>query len=318
MRVFVTGSTGFVGSAVVKELLAAGHTVAGLTRSDKGVEQLKAQGVEVIRGTIEDVALLEATAAKNDAVIHLAFVHDFSRFVEACQIDRAAITALGNGLVKAGGGIEHSLVVTSGTMMISRGEFGALLTEDSPMNTESPLAKARGPSEQVCLDFAKKENGGLRASVVRLAPVTHGPGGVSGFAGHLANIALQSGKSAYVGNGLNQWSAGHKDDAALLYRLAAEKAVPGSVYHANGEQGIQVKVLAEAIGKELGVPVESLEAGPAAMQHFSWFMHPCSTDNIVSSDKTQKALGWTPKGATLLEEVPEIVAFAKSSAAAAH
>ncbi|CAK7236555.1 hypothetical protein SCUCBS95973_009646 [Sporothrix curviconia] len=317
MHVFVTGSTGFVGSSVVKELLAAGHTVSGLTRSDKGAEQLKAQNVEVVRGTIEDVALLEATAAKSDAVIHLAFIHDFARFVEACQIDRAAITALGNGLVKAGGGVDRSLVVTSGTMMISRGEFGALLTEDSPLNTESPISQARGPSEQVCLDFAKPENGGIRASVVRLAPVTHAPGGRSGFAGLLVNIALTSGKSAYVGQGLNQWSAGHKDDAAVLYRLAAEKAVPGSVYHANGEQGVQVKVLAETIGKELGLPVESIE-GPAAMEHFKWFMLPCTTDNIVSSEKTQKALGWTPKGATLLEELPTIVAFVKSDAAAAH
>ncbi|CAK7241788.1 MAG: hypothetical protein STHCBS139747_003259 [Sporothrix thermara] len=318
MRVFVTGSTGFVGYAVVKDLLAAGHTVVGLTRSDKGAEQLKALNVETVRGTIEDVALLEATAAKVDAVIHLAFVHDFARFVECCQIDRAAIMALGNGLVKAGGGSERSLVVTSGTMMTDRGERGFLLTEDSPINTKNPMAQGRGPSEKVCLDFAKPENGGLRASVVRLPPVVHGPGGMSGFAGHVALLSLQTGKSAYVGDGKNRWAAVHRDDAAVLYRLAAEKAVPGSIFVATGEQGVEVKALAEAIGAGLGVPVVSVE-GAAAAEHFSWFMQPSTADNVASSEKTQKTLGWTPKCVTLLEDVPVILEFTKTMAAqAAH
>ncbi|CAK7202860.1 hypothetical protein SEUCBS139899_005587 [Sporothrix eucalyptigena] len=316
MRVFVTGSTGFVGSAVVKELLANGHSVVGLTRSEKGVAQLKTQDVEVVNGTIEDVALLESTAATVDAVIHLAFVHDFSRFVEACEIDRAAITALGKGLVKAGGGLSKSLVVTSGCMMVSQGDRGTVYDETSPINTHSPLAKARGPSEQVALDFAKPENGGLRASVVRLAPVTHDvDGGLSGFAGHLAGIAIQTGKSAYVGDGLNQWSAGHRADAAALYRLAAEKATPSSIFHANDEQGVEVKALAEAIGKELNVPIVSLDHAAAA-DHFSWFLHPCATDNIVSSEATQKALGWTPTHPKLLANMPAIVAYAKKAAAA--
>ncbi|KAL1901100.1 hypothetical protein Sste5346_002167 [Sporothrix stenoceras] len=315
MRVFVTGATGFVGTAVVKEFLSAGHTVVGLSRSESGVEKLKALGAEPLHGTIEDVALLESTAATADAAIHLAFVHDFSKFVEACATDRAAITALGKGLVKAGGGNQRSLVVTSGTMLTSTGVRGVVLNEASPIQLTNPMAQARGPSEQVCLDFAKTENGGLRVSVVRLPPVTHGADGVSGFAGHLANIAIQTGKSAYVGDGLNKWSAGHRDDAALLYRLAAEKATPGSVFHANAEQGVVVKELATAIGKELGLPIESLE-GEAAAAHFSWFAHPSSVDNVVSSQITQDALGWKPTHVTLLEDVPAIVAYAKKVAAA--
>lgn len=315
MRVFVTGSTGFVGSAVVKEFLSAGHTVVGLTRSDKGVDQLKSLGAEAVHGTIEDVTLLESTAATADAAVHLAFVHDFSKFVESCATDRAAITALGNGLVKAGGGVQRSLVVTSGSMLLSTAERGTVLTEASPINLTNPLAQARGPSEKVCLDFAKEENGGLRASVVRLPPVTHGPGGVSGFAGHLATVALKSGKSAYVGDGLNKWSAGHRDDAALLYRLAAEKAAPGSVFHASVEQGVVVKDLATAIGKELGLPVVSIE-GETAAEHFGWFFHPSAADNVVSSQITQETLGWKPTHVTLLEDVPAVVEFVKTAAAA--
>lgn len=315
MRVFVTGSTGFVRSAVVEEFLSAGHTVVGLTRSESGVDKLKALGAEAVHGSIEDVALLESTAATADAAIHLAFVHDFSKFVEACATDRAAIAALGKGLVKAGGGSQRSLVVTSGTMLLSTGQRGVVLTEESPIQLSNPMAQARGPSEQVCLDFAKQENGGLRASVVRLPPVTHGADGVPGFAGHLANIAIQTRKSAYVGDGLNKWAAGHRDDAAQLYRLAAEKATPGSVFNAAVEQGVVVKEIATLIGKELSVPVESLE-GEAAAAHFSWFAHPSAVDNVVSSQITQDTLGWKPTHVTLLEDVPAIVAFAKKAAAA--
>ncbi|KIH93236.1 oxidoreductase [Sporothrix brasiliensis 5110] len=315
MRVFVTGSTGFVGSSVVKEFLSTGHSVVGLTRSEKGVEQLKALGAEAVNGTIEDVALLEATAATVDAAVHLAFVHEFSKFAEACATDRAAITALGNGLVKAGGGAQRSLVVTSGTMLLASSKRGEVLTEASPFQTASPLAAARGPSEKVCLDFAKKENGGLRASVVRLPPVTHGPGGVSGFAGHLASVAIKTGKSVYVGDGQNRWSAGHRDDAAQLYRLAAEKAEPGSVFHASVEQGVLVKDIATAIGKQLGLPIESLE-GDAVDAHFNWFAIPCRSDNVVSSQVTQETLGWKPTHVTLMEDLPAIVEFAKTAAAA--
>lgn len=304
MRVFVTGSTGFVGTAVVKELLSAGHTVLGLTRSDKGIEQLKSQGAEPLRGTLDDLELLGKAASGCDAAIHLAFEHGPTNFVQSCAKDRAAIAALGDALV-ATSGTNKALVVTSGTMLLGNG--GDLRTEDDPINFSNAMAQARGPSEQVCLDYAKK---GLRAAVVRLPPITHGPGS-SGFAGHFAVIALTKGKSAYVGDGQNRLCAGHRDDAALLYRLAAEKAEPGSVFHAVSEDGVVVKDIATAIGKQLHLPVVSVQ-GETATEHFGWFCGPSAVDNFVSSKKTQERLGWEPTHVTLLEDIPAIVDFART------
>lgn len=303
MRVFVTGSTGFVGTAVVKELLLAGHQVLGLTRSDKGAEQLKTQGAEALHGTLEDLESLKKGASGCDAAIHLAFDHGFSNFAASCVKDRAAITALGDALVAAGGDT-RSLVVTSGTMVL---DYGVLGTEDAKISLTNPRALARGPSEQVCLDYAKK---GLRASVIRLPPVTHGPGS-SGFAGVFAYISLQKGSAAYIGDGQNRWCAGHRDDAAVVYRLAMEKAEPGSIFHAVGEEGVFVKDIADAVGKELGLPVVSLDATAAADQ-FGWFQFGVGADGIASSQKTQEWLGWKPTHAKLLEDIPAIVEFAKS------
>ncbi|KAK9371083.1 hypothetical protein V1509DRAFT_173351 [Lipomyces kononenkoae] len=305
MRVFVTGSTGFVGSAVVKELLSAGHNVLGLARSEKGVEQLKSQGAEALYGTIEDLEVLKKGASECDAVIHLAFVHNFDDFAGSCATDRAAITAMGSTLAAAGG--DRALVITSGTMGLTHGKLG---DEDDLADMTSPLGASRGASEPVCLDFAKH---GVRASVVRLPPTTHGPG-FSGFMGPFITVALQKSVSAYVGDGQNRWCAGHRDDAAKLYRLAMEKAKPGSIFHAVAEEGVPVKDLATEVGKQLNIPVVSIP--PAKVQeHFGWFHFGVVADNMASSVKTSERLGWTPTGSTVIEDVPVIIDYLKSQGA---
>lgn len=305
MRIFVTGSTGFVGTAVVKELLSAGHQVLGLTRSDKGVEQLKSQGAEPLYGTLEDLEVLKKGASECDAVIHLAFVHNFADFVGSCATDRAAITAMGTVLAAAGG--DRALVITSGTMMLARGKLG---DEDDEPDTTNPMAVARGASEPVCLDFAKQ---GVRTSVVRLPPTTHGPGG-SGFMGFFVDVALKKGVSAYIGEGQNRWCAGHRDDAAKLYRLAVEKAKPGSIFHAVGEEGVPLKDLATEVGKQLNIPVVSIPPEKGE-DHFGWFRMSVAADNPASSVKTRERLGWTPTSPTVIEDIPVIIDFVKSKAA---
>ncbi|RHZ50506.1 SDR family oxidoreductase [Aspergillus thermomutatus] len=305
MRIFVTGSTGFVGSAVVKELLSAGHQVLGLTRSDSGIKQLESQGAEALHGTLEELDVLKKAASECDAVIHLAFVHDFANFAGACATDRAAITAMGSVLAAAGGG--RALVITSGTMLLPRGK---LVDEDDAPDMTNPMSAARGPSEQVCLDFAKQ---GVRASVVRLPPTTHGPG-ASGFMSLFVIVALQKGVAAYVGDGQNRWCAGHRDDAARLFRLAAEKATPGSIFHAVGEEGVPLKEIAAVVGEQLDIPAVSIP--PEQVEdHFGWFRFGVVADNVASSAKTMERLGWTPAGVTLIEDVPAIIDFVKSQAA---
>jgi nucleoside-diphosphate-sugar epimerase len=304
MRIFVTGSTGFVGSAVVKELLSAGHEVLGLSRSDKGVEQLKSQGAETLKGTIEELEVLKKGATECDAVIHLAFVHNFADFAGSCATDRAAISAMGSALATAGG--DRALVITSGTMMLAGGKLG---DEDDDFDHTNPMAAARGASEHVCLDFAKQ---GVRAIVIRLPPTTHGFGS-SGFLGHFITIAQQKGISGYVGDGQNHWSAGHCDDAAKLYRLAVEKAKPGSIFHAVGEEGVMLKDIANEVGKQLGIPVVSITP-EKAVANFGWF-HICVTaDNIASSAKTKERLGWTPTCATAIEDVPAVIKYKNTQA----
>ncbi|KAK9235758.1 hypothetical protein V1525DRAFT_409076 [Lipomyces kononenkoae] len=307
MRVFVTGSTGFVGSAVVEELLSAGHKVLGLTRSDKGVEQLKSQGAEALHGTIQDLEVLKKGASECDAVIHLAFdlTNGFADFASSCATDRAAITAMGSVLAAAGG--DRALVITSGTMSLARGKLG---DEDDGVDMTYPMGMARSASEPVCLDFAKQ---GVRTSVVRLPPTTHGPGG-SGFMGPFVSTALQKGVSAYVGEGQNRWSAGHRDDAAKLYRLAMEKAKPGSIFHAVAEEGVPLKDIATEVGKHLNIPVVSIPPEKVG-DHFGWFQFGIMADNLASSAKTRERLGWTPTGPTVIEDVPVIIDFMQSKAA---
>jgi nucleoside-diphosphate-sugar epimerase len=305
MRVFVTGGTGFVGTAVVKELLSAGHTVLGLARNDKAVEKLKSQGVEPFVGSLEDLESLKKGASQCDAVIHLAFDHNFADFVGSCAKDQAAIAAMGSALVAAGG--SRALVITSGTMMLKKGQLG---DEDDAPDTSNPLTASRGAAETACLDYAKK---GLRASVVRLPPTTHGPGS-SGFMSPLINTALEKGVSAYIGDGQNRWCAGHRDDAAKVYRLAMEKANPGSIFHAVGEEGVLAKDLATEVGKQLGIPVVSIPQEKVA-EHFGWFAFGAPANNLASSEKTKERLGWAPTGHTVIEDIPVIIDYIKSQAA---
>lgn len=240
-----------------------------------------------------------------DAVIHLAFGGTFADFAGACARDRAAITAIGTALASTGG--HRAFVITSGTMLLARGKLG---DEDDGPDTTNPLSAARGASEPVCLDFAKQ---GVRTSVVRLPPTTHGPG-ASGFLRPLIATALQKGVSAYIGEGQNHWCAGHRDDAAKLYRLAVEKAKPGSIFHAVGEEGVTLKDIATRVGHLLDIPVASIPSEDAET-HFGWFQLPAAADNIASNRKTREQLGWTPEGPTVLDDIPLVIEFVKAQTA---
>ena len=284
MRVFVTGATGFVGSAVVQELLAHGHKVLGLARSDDGEAALKAAGAEVVRGVLEDADALSRAAASADGVIHTAFNHDFSRFAESCDLDRRAIEALGEGLA----GSDKPLLVTSGTARLAAGR--AALETDLPV--EGPgLPRV---SEATAANLLSK---GVRASTVRLAPSTHGAGD-HGFVPMLIDIARRTGVSAYIGDGENRWSGVHRLDAAKVYRLALERGVGGERYHAVAEDGVAFRDIAAAIGRGLNLPVESRPP-----EHFGWFALFAGMDALTSSAWTREALGWTPTGPGLIEDI---------------
>ncbi|KAK7935579.1 oxidoreductase [Apiospora marii] len=312
MRVFVTGSTGFVGTAVVNELLSAGHTVVGLTRSDAGVaqlESLRAQGadVEALRGTLEDLPLLRRAAAASDAVLHLAYNHDdFSKYAEACATDRAAIGALAAALE----GTAKPLVITSATTGLLA-QDGHDPAEDDRADPAHPWSALRSQSEELCREFAARPDAdkAVRAMIVRLSPTTHGPGS-SGFMSVLVGAALRNGAAAYVGDGRNAWSACHRDDAARLYRLVMEKGRSGAAYHAVGEEAVPVRDLAEAIGSRLGLPAVSLKPDQVKA-HYGWFGF-AGANQRASSVKTQEELGWNPTGPTVVEDTAIIVDFIKA------
>ena len=286
MRVFVTGATGFVGSAVVQDLLGAGHQVLGLVRSDAGAKALAATGAEPHRGDLEDLDSLSRGAAAADAVIHTAFNHDFSRFAANCELDSQAIAALGAPLAGSG----RPLIVTSGTGLLAPGR---LVDEDFAVPADSPFPRV---SEQAA--FALE---GVNASVVRLPPSVHGDGD-HGFVPILIGMAREKGVSVYIGEGRNHWPAVHRLDAARLYRLALEKGSAGARYHAVAEQGIAFRDIAAVIGRRLAVPVVSKSPEEAA-EHFSWFAHFAAIDNRASSQRTRDALGWAPQQPGLIADL---------------
>lgn len=292
MRIFLTGATGFIGSALVPELLAAGHQVIGMTRSDAGAAALAAAGAEVHFGTLEEPESLTRGAEKADGVIHLAFDHDFSRFVDNCEKDRRAITALGTALA----GSDRPLVITSGTGLGSPGH-GLLAVEDVT-NTDHP--NPRVASE---LTGNQLLEAGINLSVVRL-PQVHDTRR-QGLISPLIAIARERGVSAYVGAGLNRWPAGHLADAARLYRLAVEKAEAGARYHAVGEEGITAREIAETLGRKLGLPVRSIAAEEAG-EHFGWMGIFVGMDMPASSALTQERLGWRPTGRSLIADLNEL------------
>ena len=285
MRVFVTGATGFIGSALIPELMNAGHKVLGLTRSDAGAKSLAAAGAEVHRGSLEDLESLKSGAAKSDAVIHLAFVHDFSKFLENCETDRRAIEALGSALV----GSDRLLIATSGTLLVAPGRLAT--EEDAPtgpiprLNTEKEAAALVGPGVRICL--------------VRL-PQVHDQN-KQGLVTYLVDIARAKGVSAYVGDGMNRWSAAHLSDTARLYRLALDKGSAGC-YHAVAEEGVPVRDIAEVIGRRLKLPVVAKTPAEAA-EHFGTMGGFAALDGAASSALTRERLGWRPVGPGLIADL---------------
>ena len=288
MRIFVTGAPGFIGSALIPNLMKAGHQVLGLTRSEAGAEKLRAVGAEVLQGNIEDLDSLRDGAAKTDGVIHLAFNHDFSDFQKNCENDRKAIEAIGEVLV----GSNRPFVVTSGTAIANSGD-GQLATEDSPTSSWNP----RAASEAAVKVLTSR---GVNTTVVRL-PQVHDTR-KQGLVPFITAVAREKRVSAYIGDGSNRWPAAHVSDVARLYHLAFEKAEPGAIYHAVDEEGVSMKAIAEALGRGLKVPVISIKPEEAEA-HFGWLGMFAGHDMPASSALTQKKLNWKPVGPGLIADL---------------
>ena len=292
MRVFVTGATGFIGSAVVQELLAAGHQVLGLARSDASAEALAQTGAEVHRGDLSDTESLAAGARTCDGVAHLAYIHDFSDMAGAGAADRGAIEAFGATLAGSG----RPLVVTSGTLLVSPGR---LATEEGTV-VSGPASHPRAASEELALALATQ---GVRVSVLRLPPSVHGDGD-HGFVPALIGIARAQGVSAYIGDGQNRWPAVHRQDAARIYRLALERGSAGARYHGVADGGVPTREIAEVIGRRLNLPVVS-KSPEEATDHFSWLGYFFGIDGPASSALTQEQLDWLPTQPGLIADLEQ-------------
>jgi nucleoside-diphosphate-sugar epimerase len=288
MRIFVTGASGWIGSAVAKELLSAGHQVVGLARSDASAEKVAALGAEVRRGELDDIEGLRAAAAESEGVVHLGYNHDFSDMPGAARTDRAAIAAMGEALEGTGA----PLVMASGTLGLNPGHVG---TED---DHPDPAAHPRVANAAFALGLADR---GVRPIVARFAPTVHGPGDY-GFIAVLAGVAREKGVSAYIGDGTNRWPAVHRLDAARLVALAVDHAPPATVIHATAEDGVPAREIAEAIGRSLDVGATSIAPEDAAA-HFGWIGGFFAADAPASSAKTRELLGWEPTHPTLIEDL---------------
>ena len=296
MRVFVTGATGFIGSVVVDELLKAGHQVLGLARSDAGAKSLAVAGAEVHRGSIEDLESMRTGAAASDGVIHLAFIHDFSKFVANCEADRQVVEAIGSVLA----GSDRPFIVTSGTGLANTVP-GQPALEDNPTINSSVIPRAA--SEEAAASLSAR---GVNVSVVRL-PQVHDEV-KQGLITVAVALAREKGVSPYVGDGLNRWPAAHVLDTARLYRLAFEKRAPGAKYHAVAEEGVPLRDIAEVIGRGLKVPVVSMSQEEAA-DHFGWMAMFVGRDSPASSAQTREHLGWHPTGPGLIADLERMNYF---------
>ena len=295
MHVFVTGATGWVGSVVIEELRAAGHTVTGLARSEEAAAALAAAGIAVQRGSLEDLASLRAGASAADAVVHTAFNHDFSKFAENGAVEQTAIAAIGEALAGTG----KPLIVTSGVALIKPGH---IVTEDDVRDPSVPFP--RDP-ETVALAFAER---GVRVSVIRLSPSVHGTGETHGFVPITIRLAREHGVAAYIGDGANRWPGVHRRDVARLYRLALERGAAKAVFHAVADEGVPFREIAGIIGRHTNLPVASIARDDAG-KHFGWFAHFAQIDAPASSAKTRATLGWTPAEPALLDDLDSAAYF---------
>ena len=287
MRVFVTGATGFIGSAIVAELIAAGHKVLGLARSDAAAASLAAAGVAVHRGSLEHPDSLRSAVAAADGVIHTAFNHDFSRWKENCETDRRVIETLGSALARS----DRPLIVTSGTGLLRAGQRGT--EDDLPASTVPRVASEEAAASVAAL--------GVHVSLVRLPPTVHGEGD-HGFVPLLIGLAREKQVSAYVGEGSNRWAAVHRLDAAHLYRLALEKGSAAARYHGVAEEGVPFRDVAAVIARRLEVPLVS-QSAEEANSHFGWFAHFAALDTPAPSRRTRELLGWQPTQAGVLADL---------------
>ena len=289
MRVFVTGASGYIGSAIVEDLLAAGHQVVALARSDTSAKLLESLGVEVLRGSLDDLDSLKHGAANSDGVIHCAFVHDFANYASSVKKDQLAIQTLGAALE----GTNRPLIVTSGILGALNNR---LVTEQDQANNEMPRALA----EEITISFSSKD---VRSSVIRLPPSVHDKGD-HGFIPLIIAVAREKGVSAYIGDGLNRWPSVHRVDVAQLYRLALEKGTAGARYHGVADEGIQFRDIAEVIGKHLNVPVVSKPI-EEAIDHFGFLGRFIPFDSPASSKHTRQELGWQPTHNSLIADIEQ-------------